>query len=404
MTSESSPSDNSSRLYRAGFDESSHLPTNRFNRQREPTVWNNCCRALARFLGKQKIHEMLGRHIDAASIWTNPEADISVAIAHFEFDIHEQISASKNSQTYLIRMLQSGRRAVLKCSDKLSRKKNARRAARTTNLRRELDIWKALYSHPNVTSLFTTFETDRYFCFVMQYVPFRSLQDLICQGISFERRTLKRIFAELASVLHTMHAVGVIHRDLTCSNILLSKGFSCLLSDFSSSVAAPSSKRRTGSLAYMAPEMVARKPYNKAIDWWSFGIVLYTVNHKSTPLHLHLEKTGVDLKEFNEEERFRFAANTTIRIDASLPMAARSLIQELLQMKPENRLGVRDSNFELLRSHPFFIGFDWRPLVAAETKIIASPQTKLYLAGNSTGSTASRSDDSSEASESAEIR
>lgn len=390
---ESPPSDDSS-PFAAIDDESSHLPTKLFNRREYLSPWTYCCQAISRFFGKRKNHEILGV-IDLSSIWSNPRVDGSIAIAHLDFEIHERLSDSKSSQIFLIRMFHTGKLAVLKCNEK-AMNKTGDMDRHKLRLERELNIWKALYSHPNVTKLYTTFETDKYFCFVMQYVPFRSLHDLICQGFTFDRRALKKIFAELASVLHTMHAVGVIHREITCSNILLSKGFSCLLSDFSSSVAASSSKRRTGSLAYMAPEMVARSTYNEAADWWSYGIVLYAVTHKSTPLNMHLEHTGVDLEELDEAERFRLAANVKVRLEASLPMATRSLISELLREKPENRLGVRYSNFELLRNHPFFIGHDWHHLIAAEARIISSPKTESLLAESTLMSTLR--DDSSDCS------
>ncbi|XP_003745486.1 serine/threonine-protein kinase D6PKL2-like [Galendromus occidentalis] len=287
-------------------------------------------------------------------------------------------------------MSHSGKLSVLKCNERRTRK----RAAKNIRLRRELNVWKALSSHPNVTNLYASFETERYLCYVVQYVPFRSLDDLIRHGVTFERRALKKVFAELASVLHTMHAVGIMHREITCSNVLLSRGHSCLLGDFSSSAVATLRRRRTGSLAFMAPEMLARRSYNKAADWWSYGIVLYAINHKFTPLAMHLRNNGVDLEDLSEGDRHRLAANVKVRVDAGLAMATKSFITELLQEEPESRLGARHGDFDLLRNHPFFIGYDWHHLIAAESEIIASPTTSSLLGDCSDSSALSGRDHS----------
>ncbi|XP_041440936.1 protein kinase C delta type-like [Xenopus laevis] len=84
--------------------------------------------------------------------------------------------------------------------------------------------------------------------------------------------------AELICGLQYLHSLGIIHRDLKPENILLTCEGHVKIADFG--VAAEevfghnTIRGKTGTCWYMAPEMLANKKYNAAIDWWAFGIIL----------------------------------------------------------------------------------------------------------------------------------
>ena len=64
-----------------------------------------------------------------------------------------------------------------------------------------------------------------------------------------------RVAAQLAHAIHTMHRLGFLHRDISCSNVLLDASNHCRLIDFGVSVVGLTGANRAGSLAYMAPEV-----------------------------------------------------------------------------------------------------------------------------------------------------
>jgi len=73
-----------------------------------------------------------------------------------------------------------------------------------------------------------------------------------------------------------MHEKGVIHRDIKPENLLNAFG-TIKICDFGWSVYDPNNKRTTlcGTPDYVPPEMLLQKNYDKNVDIWSLGILMY---------------------------------------------------------------------------------------------------------------------------------
>lgn len=91
---------------------------------------------------------------------------------------------------------------------------------------------------------------------------------------------------EIALGLQYLHSKDCIHRDIKSLNVLVDNGSACLI-DFGSvrkSEDAKKSTTQTGSLPWVAPEVMATTPtYSKATDIFSFGLVLYELASKTAP-------------------------------------------------------------------------------------------------------------------------
>lgn len=118
-----------------------------------------------------------------------------------------------------------------------------------------------------------------------------------------------------------------------------------------------------GSLEYLAPEIMAEKEYGNAADWWSFGAVLYELLTGLPPWYT------ADLVEMR-----RRVENQTLHLPAYLSVAARSILNALLVVQPENRLGTRRGSSEI-KHHDFFADIDWDliKMKAQETPIKPCP-------------------------------
>lgn len=87
-----------------------------------------------------------------------------------------------------------------------------------------------------------------------------------------------------------MHALGVVHRDLKCENILLTANYNIRVADFGFArfvdVARNSSVSTVcGTMAYSAPELLsATRPYNPmGVDVWAIGVVLFLMANNVAP-------------------------------------------------------------------------------------------------------------------------
>jgi serine/threonine protein kinase len=81
----------------------------------------------------------------------------------------------------------------------------------------------------------------------------------------------------IAKSLLTLHKCNLVHGDLHSGNLLLSDNLTVFISDFGLSRPAdkPISKKIYGVLPYIAPEVLRGKPYTKAADIYSFGIIMW---------------------------------------------------------------------------------------------------------------------------------
>jgi len=77
-----------------------------------------------------------------------------------------------------------------------------------------------------------------------------------------------------------------MYRDLKPENILLDENGNAALADFGISKVLEKEEKSTtfvGTPAYVAPEVLLQKGHDKAVDIWSFGILLYEMVYGTPP-------------------------------------------------------------------------------------------------------------------------
>ena len=93
------------------------------------------------------------------------------------------------------------------------------------------------------------------------------------------------IFYQMVTGLHALHKVKIVHRDIKCANIFLTKDGLVKLGDLNVSKIAKAGimQTQTGTPYYASPEVWQDKPYDKSSDIWSLGCVLYEMIALSPP-------------------------------------------------------------------------------------------------------------------------
>ena len=168
-------------------------------------------------------------------------------------------------------------------------KKDARLdASASQNLLHEARASSSL-AHPNICTIYDVGETDGDLYIVMELVEGKSLQTLTsASGLPVE--SILRYGIQIASALSRAHDRGIIHRDLKGSNIVATPDGLVKVLDFGLAkrvgagiLDAPTMTFSTlqgassvsGTLPYMAPEILRGEPADARSDLWALGIVLY---------------------------------------------------------------------------------------------------------------------------------
>ncbi|GEM_PF-2181982 len=120
---------------------------------------------------------------------------------------------------------------------------------------------------------------------VMEYIPGQNLRELlgdvsIPDHPLFEPRLGAELFIEIASALASAHAEGLVHRDVSPNNIMISDEGVPKLIDFGVARALTTASLTTpgtlkGKFGYMAPEYVRAQAYDHRVDVFSLGVVMW---------------------------------------------------------------------------------------------------------------------------------
>ncbi len=153
-------------------------------------------------------------------------------------------------------------------------------AAALERFRREAEVGEMVRDPRVVTVRSSRVEGDEAYL-VMDHVAGGSLADRLVRDRTLPVLAAVRFARDVAEGLAAAHAQGIVHRDVTASNILLDPDDGARLADFG--IARPVDDLRAvtavgdivGTLRAMAPEVLAGEPPTPASDVWSLGAVLY---------------------------------------------------------------------------------------------------------------------------------
>ncbi|XP_008216835.1 titin isoform X2 [Nasonia vitripennis] len=204
--------------------------------------------------------------------------------------------------------------------------------------------------HPYLCHLFCTFQTESHLFFVMEYLNGGDLMFHIQKSGRFSEQRAKFYAAEIWSGLIFLHKKGIVYRDLKLDNVLLDFEGHIRIADFGMCKLQIFLDRTAdtfcGTPDYMAPEIIKGLKYNQAVDWWSFGVLLYEMLTGQSPF------SGCD-----EDELFWSICNERPFIPRYLSQSATDILVCLLEKDAGKRIPGHE-----IACHPFFCTITWDKL------------------------------------------
>ncbi|KAK3577896.1 hypothetical protein CHS0354_008290 [Potamilus streckersoni] len=191
-----------------------------------------------------------------------------------KYDLKETLGTGAFSEVLLAEdKTEKGKFVAVKCIDKMGL------LGKEESLENEIHVLRRL-KHPNIVQLLDVFEDKNYVYLVMELVTGGELFDRIVEKGSYTEKDASNLIRQVLEAVDYMHEQGVVHRDLKPENLLyysIDEDSKIMISDFGLSKMEDSGTMATacGTPGYVAPEVLAQKPYGKEVDVWSIGVIAY---------------------------------------------------------------------------------------------------------------------------------
>ena len=220
----------------------------------------------------------------------------------------------------------------------------------------EFQIMYMLRDVPGVVRLLKRCTVDKKTSALMQLCPKGDLFELMHRS-NMSMRMRKFRIREIFEILAKVHARGVAHMDVKPENLVIDKRNNLLLTDFGLAVkfdpADPKASKFSGTLFYVAPEVIGKREYNPILaDIWSAAVTAFAIVIGAVPFH-----------EAREEcPYFRMVAGDKWRVfwmnhehdgDDRIPAETKEFLQFLLRVVPTDRPSI-----EAILAHAFFASLD----------------------------------------------
>lgn len=229
------------------------------------------------------------------------------------FEQYDTVKALKDPNLYLIKDCLTGTLAV--------RKRTRSELLCVYGRLSELHI-------KGIPQIYSVEQDGPYLSVIREYIPGRTLTEVLCEGASFSDKEAVRLIGELCDILTVLHGLTppIIHRDIKPSNIILREDGGISLIDFDAARQykgnAAGDTQHIGTHGYAAPEQYGFGETDARADIYAVGILLK------------------DLLGENITDRFNEIISTCTRMDPAQRYQSAADLKRALTGKKRSRKGL----------------------------------------------------------------
>jgi len=164
----------------------------------------------------------------------------------------------------------------------------------------------------------------------------------------------------ILEALGYLHARNIVYRDMKPENALIDKDGYCIMVDFGfAKIVVDKTYTLCGTPEYLAPEIIMSKGHDKAVDYWSFGVLIYEMIVGQSPFYLY----GTDqVSLFKRIVMVKYQCPSNVKDDA------KDVIKKLLTRRQASRIGNLSRGHLDIKDHPWFASLDFDKLNSKKLK------------------------------------
>ena len=206
-------------------------------------------------------------------------------ISHKDFEKIRLIGKGNFGKVFLVKKIDTGIYYAMKALNKKDIDKKNQRLHTIT----EKNILMKSES-PFIVNLKYSFQDFKRLYLVMEFIQGGELFVQLQKCGRFSEERVQFYSAEIILAFEYLHSHGIIYRDLKPENILINEDGHIKLTDFGLSKSGideknPKAYTFCGTIEYIAPEIIKSQGYDKSVDFWSLGSVIYEMLSGSQPFH-----------------------------------------------------------------------------------------------------------------------
>ncbi|CAK9781154.1 unnamed protein product [Cutaneotrichosporon oleaginosum] len=270
-----------------------------------------------------------------------------------DFAIERTLGTGSFGRVHLVRSKHNGRFYAIKVLNK--EKVVKMKQVEHTNSEREMLV---RVRHPFLVNLWGTFQDVNNLYMVMDFVAGGELFSLLRKSQRFPNSVAKFYAAEVALALDYLHSLDIIYRDLKPENILLGADGHVKVTDFGFAKHVPDiTWTLCGTPDYLAPEVVQSKGYNKSVDWYALGVLIFEMLAGYPPFFT---------EDGNPMKLYEKIIAGKVRYPTYFDPLAKELLKNLLIGDLTKRYGNLHAGSGDIFGHGWFAEVDWDKLYRRE--------------------------------------